>query len=97
VLPNPIEVAFTVNAAVAAFNCTAKVFEDEFALAVNVTVCAVLTDFTFAVKDTEDAPGATVTLAGAVTAVLLLDTATACPPVGAVELNDTVQLSILSR
>ena len=92
-LPNPIAVALIANAEVAALSCSTKVFDDEFALAVNAAVCAELTHVTFAVKDAEDEPGATVTVAGAVTALLLLDTEIACPPVGAVELKDTVQLS----
>ena len=36
--PNASEVTFSVNAGVAAFNCSATLFEDEFELAVRVAV-----------------------------------------------------------
>ena len=61
------------------------------ALAVNVAVCVVLTEVTFAVNEAEDAPEGTVTLAGTVTALLLLATATLSPVEGAAAFRDTVQ------
>jgi len=53
-----------------------------------VTVVAV------AVKLALVAPAATVTVAGKVTAELLLDRLTVKPPLGAAALNPTVQLSV---
>jgi hypothetical protein len=64
------------------------------ALAVSVTAVAVLTEETVAVKPALDAPAATVTVAGTVTAELLLARLTANPPVGAAAFNVTVQLSV---
>lgn len=81
-------------AAVAALSCTAKAFDDEFALAVSVAVCAVVTHVRVAVKGAEDEPGGTVTLDGVITALLLLESATVWPPVGAVELSVKVQGSV---
>jgi hypothetical protein len=63
------------------------------ALAVSVAVCAVLTVETAAWKLALVAPAATVTEAGTVTAVELLDRLTTWPPVGAAAFNVTVQLS----
>jgi hypothetical protein len=54
----------------------------------------VVTDATVAVKVAVVAPDATDTLAGAVTAVSLLDKVTFWPPVGAAEVNETVQLDV---
>ena len=81
--PNASEVALSVNAGVAAFNCRATLFEDEFELAVRVTVWAVVTEATLAVKDVDEAPPPTITLAGTVTELLPLESATLTPPVGA--------------
>ena len=78
----------------AALNCRAKVFATLFALAVRVTVVAVLTDDTVAEKLAELEPAATVTEAGTVTALLLLARPTANPPVAAAAFNVTVQLSV---
>ena len=64
------------------------------ALAVNVAVCAELTVETVAVKVAVVAPAATVTLAGTVTAELLLARFTANPPPAAATLSVTVQLSV---
>jgi hypothetical protein len=72
----------------------ANVFEALFALAVNVAVCAAVTDATFAVKLAEVAPAGTATEAGTVTALLLLATFTANPPVAAAAFRVTVQLSV---
>ena len=51
-----------------------------------------VTDATFAVNDAVDAPEATVTAAGTVTALLLLATVTLMPFEGAAEVSDTVQV-----
>ena len=75
-LPKASEVALRVTAGLAAFSCKEALFEDEFELAVRVAVCAVVTDATFAVKDAVDAPPATVTLPGTVTALSLLERTT---------------------
>jgi hypothetical protein len=64
------------------------------ALAVKVTVCAVLTEETVAVKLALLAPAATVTEAGTVTAVLLLARLTVNPPLAAAAFSVTVQLSV---
>ena len=63
-------------------------------LAVKVAVCPVLTADTVAVKLPVEAAAATVTLAGTVTAELLLARLTANPPVVAAVFNVTVQLSV---
>jgi hypothetical protein len=64
------------------------------ALAVRVTASLVLTAETVAVKPAVVAPAATVTLAGTVTALLLLARLTANPPVAAAAFRVTVQLSV---
>jgi hypothetical protein len=64
------------------------------ALAVNVTVCVVLTVETVAVKLPVVDPAATVTVAGTVTAELLLARFTWNPPLAAATFNVTVQLSV---
>ena len=87
---SPQEVALALKTGVAALSCTAKLFEVEFVLADNVAVCAVVTEETVAVNEAEDAPDATVMLAGTVTALLLLATVTTAPPLGAAELRVTV-------
>jgi hypothetical protein len=71
-----------------------KVLEVLPADAVSVTVWAVLTEDTVAVKPAVDAPAATVTEVGTVTAVLLLARLTANPPDAAAVFNVTVQLSV---
>ncbi len=60
------------------------------ALTVTIAVCVVLTEATFAENDALDAPEGIVTLAGTVTELLLLATATLMPVEGATELRDTV-------
>ena len=64
------------------------------ALAVNVTVAAVLTEVAVAVNVALLDPAATVTEVGTVTAVLLLAKPTANPPVAAAAFSVTVQLSV---
>jgi hypothetical protein len=75
-------------------SCRAKVFDVPPAEAVSVTVCAVLTEVTVAVKVALPAPAATLTEDGTATAVLLLARLTANPPDAAAAFNDTVQLSV---
>ena len=74
--PNASEVELNVRAGADAFNCKAKLWEEVLALAVRVTVCELVTDFTLAVNEAVVAPEATVTLLGTVTALLPLATAT---------------------
>ena len=73
---------------------TANVFDTLFTVAVKVAVCVVLTDATVAVKFALVAPAATVTLAGTVTAALLLVRPTANPPLAAAAFSVNVQLSV---
>ncbi len=83
---------FVVGAGAA--SCRAKLFVTPLALAVNVAVCAVLTDETVPVNVALLAPAAMVTVAGTVTAELLLARLTVKPPLGAAALNATVQESV---
>ena len=82
-----------VGAATAAPSCRAKVSVTPLALAVKVAVCAVLTVETVAVK-LASSPAATVTVAGTLTAELLLVRLTLKPPLGAAALSATVQESV---
>ncbi len=84
----------TLSVGTAAPSDRAKVSATLPALAVRVTVRAVLTDETVAVKLAVVAPAATVTVAGTVTDELLLARLTAKPPVGAAAFRVTVQLSV---
>ena len=79
----------------AAFSCRMKGFDAVPALAVTVTVCDVVTEATEAANVALDALAGTVTEAGTVTAVLLLDKVTPNPPAGAAEVSVTVQVSVL--
>jgi hypothetical protein len=88
-----LEVA-TLSAGTAAFNCKAKLLAIPPALAVRVVACAVPHADTAAVKLALVAPDGTVTVAGSVTAVLLLDRLTLVPPLPAAALNVTVQASV---
>jgi hypothetical protein len=92
--PKPMLAALTLSVGTDAPSCSANVFATLLALAVRVTVCAVLTVVTVAVKPAEVDPAATVTEAGTVTAELLLARLTVNPPVGAAVFSDTVQLSV---
>ena len=92
--PKAMVVALIANVGTAAPNCRAKVFATLPALAVRVTVSAVLTEETVAVKLALVAPAATVTEAGTVTAPLLLARLTANPPLAAAVFSVTVQLSV---
>jgi hypothetical protein len=93
-LPNDKLVALTPSVDTFEPSCSANVFEAPPALAVSVTVCAVLTDVTVAEKLAVVAPAGTVTVAGTATAELLLPRLTASPPVTAAEVRVTVQLSV---
>ena len=93
-LPNERVGALIPSVALAAFNCREKAFELPFALAVRVAVWVVPMDATVAVKGAVIAPGATVTAAGSVTAVFVLDRLTICPPLGAGAFRVTVQASV---
>ena len=83
-----------VNVGTAAFNCRAKVLETPPALAVKVTACAVETDDTVAVNPALLALAGTSTVAGTVTAALLLVRDTLKPPLPAGPLSVTVQASL---
>jgi hypothetical protein len=79
---------------VAAFNWRLKVLKTEPALAVSVTACDELEDETFAVNPTLVAYGGTFTVAGTVTAPLLLDKLTGSPALGAIPLSVTVHATV---
>src|SRR5690348_17418363 len=81
-----------VNAAGAAFSCTAKEAAAPLAEAVSVAVWVVLTAATEAVSEAVVEPAGTVSVAGRVTAVLLLASETVSPPLGAAALRVTVQV-----
>ena len=93
-LPNARLAGLIVNVGTAAFNCRPKVRETPPALAVRVTACAVDTDDTVAVKPAVLALAGTTTVAGTVTAALLLVRLTLKPPLPAAALSVTVQLSL---
>jgi hypothetical protein len=93
-LPNARLAGLMVNVGTAAFNCRAKVFDTPPVLAVRVTDCAVVTEVTVAVNPALVALAGTTTVAGTVTAVLLLLSPTLTPPLPAAELSVTVQLSL---
>ncbi len=92
-LPNPIDVAFTVKTAVAAFSCSETFWEALPAVAVRVADCAELTAAALAVNAAPVAVAGTITEAGTVTALLLLARLTVRPPVGAKPDKLTVQAS----
>ena len=93
-LPNARLAGLTVNVGTAAFNCRAKVLETPPALAVRVTACAVVTEDTVAVNPALVALAGTTTVAGTVTAALLLVKPTLKPPLPAAALSVTVQVSL---
>jgi hypothetical protein len=92
-LPNAALAGLMVNVGTAAFSCRAKVFDSPPVLAVRVTDCAVVTDVTVAVNPALVALAGTNTVAGTVTAVLLLLSPTLTPPLPAAELSVTVHVS----
>jgi hypothetical protein len=91
---DPLTQVSALNTGTLVPSCSAKVLATLLALAVSVTVWAVLTEDTVAVKPAVVAPAATVTLAGTATAELLLARLTAKPPVAAGAFSVTVQLSV---
>jgi hypothetical protein len=93
-LPKVRLVALMLSVGVAAFSCRAKFVETLPALAVNVTACAVVTDDTVAVNPALVAFAGTVTVAGIVTAALLLDRLITSPPLAAAAFSVTVQVSV---
>ncbi|MGA3035043.1 MAG: hypothetical protein ABSD70_17285 [Terracidiphilus sp.] len=93
-LPKLRLVALALSAAVPPLNCSEKTWVALPALAVRVTVVAVLTAVAVAVKLALVAPDATVTDEGTVTAKLLLARLTAKPPLAAAALTVTEQLSV---
>jgi hypothetical protein len=93
-LPNAKLAGLMVNVGTAAFNCSAKVLETPPALAVRVTACPVVTDDTVAVNPALLALAGTTTVAGTVTAALLLARDTLKPPLPAAPLSVTVQASL---
>jgi len=92
--PNATLVALMLKASIAALSCSVKLVNILPALAVSVTVCAVLTEDTLAVNPALAAPASTVTVLGTVTAELLLDKFTISPPLGADAVSVTVQASV---
>jgi hypothetical protein len=93
-LPNARLAGLMVSVGTAAFNCSPKVRETPPALAVSVAACAVVTDDTVAVNPALVALAGITTVAGTVTAALLLVTATLTPPLPAGPLSVTVQASV---
>jgi len=93
-LPKAKVVALRVKVGTAAFNCTENVFMKPPAFAVSVTDSEVPTDEAVATKPAFVAPAGTVTVAGAVSAALLLAMLTGKPPLGAAALRVTVQESL---
>lgn len=92
--PNAMLEALTVSLGTPTFSCKANDCVAPPAVAVSVTVVAVVTEDAAAVKLALNAPAATVTKAGTVTAELLLARLTANPPVAAAAFRETVQLSV---
>jgi hypothetical protein len=93
-LPKAMLFALMLSVGTAAFNCRVNLFEIPPELAVRVTACAVPTDETPAVNPALEAFTGTVTMAGTVTAALLLDKLRVSPPLGTDELSVTVQESV---
>lgn len=76
--------------AATAFSCNEVVFDTDPAVAVTVAVCVVVTDDTVALNPALVAFAGTITEAGTLTAVSLLDRATVSPPLGAAPVRLTV-------
>jgi hypothetical protein len=93
VLPKLSVVALSPRVPAVAPSCTAKVFDELPAVAVSVAVVAVVTEEAVAEKVPVVEPDATVTVAGTVTALLLLDRFTVKLPLAAA-FSVTVQLSV---
>jgi hypothetical protein len=93
-LPNDKLDGPMLSAGSAGFNCIEKVWETPAALAVSITARAVGTGDTVTLNPALVWPAGTVTVAGTVTAVLLLDKLTLNPPLGAAAVSVTVQPSV---
>ena len=96
-LPNATLVGLIDNVgtvAAAAFSCRAKFLETRFAVAVSVTVCTDVTDDTLAANPALLAFAGITSVAGTVTAALLLARLTVRPLVPAAPVSVTVQLSL---
>jgi len=92
-VPNVRLAVLKVSVGVPVPNCNTVVPETLSAVAVSVTDWAAVTAATEAVNVAVVAPAATVTEEGTVTAVLLLDSPTHSPPVGAAGVTVTVHVS----
>jgi hypothetical protein len=92
--PNARLPVLKVSAGACAPSCKAKLAGGPNALAVNITVCEVLTGETVALKLALVAPAATVTVPGTATAELLLARPTVIPPLAGEALSATAQLSV---
>jgi hypothetical protein len=92
-VPNVTFVELRLSPGIAAFSCSPKVPVTPPAVAVRVAVCAVLTADADAVNPALDAPAATVTEAGTVTALLLLERLTGVA-LAATPVSVTVQVSV---
>lgn len=93
-LPKAMVVEPTESAGPLTPSCRAKVFVTPPAVAVIVAVVAVVTAVAVAVKEAVVAFAGTVTEAGSVTALLLLERETASPPAPAAAFRVTVQASV---
>jgi hypothetical protein len=92
--PRPLNAGALGSFRLAAFSCNENVSTALPALAVSVTVCAVLTAEMLALKSADVDPAATVIDAGTVTAPLVLPRLTANPPLGAAAFSVIVQRSV---
>jgi hypothetical protein len=92
--PNATLAELMVNVGTAAFSCKAKLLETLPALAVRATTWADATDNTLAVNPAMLAFAGTISMAGTVTAGLLLARLTAWPPLPAGVISVTVQGSL---
>ena len=90
-LPKAMLVALIESVGTVAPSCSAKVFVVPPALAVSVTLCAVLTELTVAVNPALVCPAGMLMEDGTVTAELLLDRLTVNPPVAAATFSVTGQ------
>jgi hypothetical protein len=86
--------ALMVSVGLAIFNCSVKVLERLFSLAVSVADCDVEKLETVAAKLAPVAPAGTVTETGTVTDESLLDKLTFNPPLGAAAVSARVQVSV---
>lgn len=92
-LPKFILFVLMLRVGTAALSCRAKLFETPPAVAVSAAVCTVLTEFTVAENEALVALAGTVTVAGKITAPLLLVSPMLIPPLGAALFSVTVHAS----